>query len=344
MEKGDYHSAVKAYGLVLADQPQNRKKKSDLKGLEQAFNLAQRKDSAELVSLTAQKLEANWPRINAIHRNIQERQNKVDQWQPLKSRKGFTPDFPRVSNIDSLETDSRQAAARYLYARAQELMSTGEHAPAREAHQLLSDLKKHYFPSWENVDSLIESARALGTEHLLFLAETRNGITDGPDFWSDMVQSPPKLRKEWILIHTDTSVRKTFDYLLNCRLESLYVGAENQHTATRTETQEVEDGYEETRDTSGKVISRTARFRTETVVKTTYFSEREANAAVFMELTDTRTGTRLISETIQTTHRYQENSEMMFPLAPSYWGMIRYLSTNIEWEIGWRLRKALLLK
>ncbi|MCC7467430.1 MAG: hypothetical protein IT261_14210 [Saprospiraceae bacterium] len=344
MDKGDYHSAVKAYGLVLADQPTNRKKKSDLEGLERAFNLAQQKDAAELVSLAAQNQEANWPRVNAIHRNIQERQNKLEQWQPLKSRKGFTPKFQLVSDINSLESDSRLAAAGYLYTRAQELLATGQPSPSREAHQLLSDLKKHYYPDWENSNSLLDSARTMGMEHLLFVAETRNDISDGGDFWSDMLRQPPKMKNEWIVIHTDTTARNTFDYLLTCRLESLMVGSENQYNTTMTETQQVEDGYEEIRDTSGKVISRTAKFRTETIVKTTHFSEREATASVFMELKDMRTGSLLISESIQTTHRYQESSEIMTPSAPTYWGMIGHLSTNMEWEIQRRLNKDLLVK
>lgn len=341
MEKGDYHSAVKAYGLVLADQPPNRKKKSDLEGLEKAFNLAQQKDSAELTLLVSQNRESNWPRINAIHREIQERQHYLAGRQSLKSKKGYSPRFQWIADIDTLESASRHAAAGFLYARAQELLATGQPGPAREAYQLLSDLKRHYFPTWENIDSLIANARKMGKEHILFLAETRIGISDGPDFWSYMMQKPPNPANEWFVIHTDTTSRTTFDYQLKCRLESLYVGSENQFHTTQTETKEVEDGYEETRDTSGRVISRTTTYRQETVIKTTYFSEREANASVFMDLTDMRTGSPLVSESILTTHRYQESSEMMSPLAPSYWRMIEYLSTNMEWEIQWRLKNAL---
>lgn len=344
LDKGDYNSAIKAYGLELRDQPANRKKKSDLEGLERAFNTAQRKDSTTLALLNGQQQPENWPNINQLYRDIQERQTKVKKWQPLKSRKGYEPSLLFFPDIDSLESSSRLLAAKYLYQHAQELLAQGAPAPAREAFHLLKDLKEHYYPYWENANALLDSAWTMGKEHVFFNIESQIGASDSRTFWEDMRRKPPIIKNDWLVIHLDSATRTSFDYVLTCRLQSLYVGSDNQNTSTRTETKEVEDGYEEVRDTSGRVISRTTKYRKETTTITTYSNSRDANSAVYMELKRIPTGEMLVSKPINASYHFSESSETCMPQSPSYWGMIGHVADDTEWEIRRQLKKALPLK
>ncbi|HLP93290.1 MAG TPA: hypothetical protein VK168_04600 [Saprospiraceae bacterium] len=344
LDKGDYNSAIKAYGLELRDQPVNRKKRSDLEGLELAFNTAQHKDSAELSQLNARQQPENWPRTNQLYRDIQERQAKVKKWQPLRSRKGYEPKLRYFPDVDSLESASRLEAAKYMYQRAQDLLAQRAPAPAREAYHLLTDLKKNYYPYWENANNLLDSAWTMGKEHVLFITESQVGASDSKTFWENMRKRPPVSKNDWLVIHQDSSARKSFDYVLSCQLRALDVGSDNQHTSTRTETKEVEDGYEEVRDTSGRVISRTTKYRTETTTITTYSNSRSANASVFMELKRVSTGELLVSAPISSSYNFSESSETSMPQSPTYWGMIDHVADDTEWEIRRRLKRALPLK
>lgn len=344
LDKGDYNSAIKAYGLELRDQPVNRKKKSDLQGLELAFNTAQQQDSASLAQLNAQQLPENWPHVNQLYRSIQERQTKVKKWLPLRSRKGYEPSFCFFADIDSLESSSRLEAARYMYQRAQDLLAQRAPAPAREAYHLLTDLKQHYYPYWENANNLLDSAWTMGKEHVLFITESQVGASDSRTFWENMRKRPPVGKNDWLVIHQDSSARKSFDYTLTCQLQSLDVGSDNERTSTRTETKDVEDGYEEVRDTSGRVISRTTKYRKETTTITTYSNSRSAYASIFMELKRAGTGELLVSAPISSSYHFSDSSETSMPQSPSYWGMISRVADDTEWEIGRRLKKALPLK
>jgi len=86
-------------------------------------------------------------------------------------------------------------------------------------------------------------------------------------------------------------------------------------------------------DTAGHVISRTARFKTETTTITTYASSRSADGSVLFELLDEHTGALLSSKALQGYHNFSETSETSPPSAPTYWGMIGHVASDIEWDL-----------
>jgi hypothetical protein len=345
VQKGNYDKAIDLYGERLRSQGKSRQKSKDLKGLESSFELAQNRDLLALEQLQIFRTADQWPGINALHRQIQARQNKLSALQPLRSRSGYAPNYKLLDNIDSLQKDSRLQAARYLYAHAQRLLaitdSTGQRAPAREAYYALRDLKSNYFPYWENANALIDSAYRVGKAHVVIETSTAKGISDGNTFWEYFTVKPNFVRNEWLVFYPDSSTRKSFDYRVKCQLVALYVGSESNSSTERTESKQVEDGYDETLDTAGHVIARTARFKTETTTITTYASSRSADGSVLFELLDEHTGAVLSSKALQGYHNFSETSETSPPSAPSYWGMIGHVASDIEWDVREELRRAL---
>lgn len=344
-EKGAYDKALDLYSSNLRTQTKERQKLQNLKGLEFSFARAQSRDSAELSHLNALSRAENSPRINTLHRQIQDRQRKVAALQPLHTKSGFAPRFSIIETIDALEKDSRLNAARYLYAHAQSLLaitdSTGQRAPAREAYYTLLDLKSNYFPYWENANALIDSAYHVGKAHVIFEPSTAEGVSDGQSFWDYFAMTPNFVKSEWLLFYKDSSTRKTFDYRIKCQLLSIYVSGECTSNVDRYETKQVEDGYDEKIDSTGHVISRTPKYKTETKTITTYSSTRTADSAILFELVDEHTGLVLAKKTIQASHNYSESSELFVPSAPSYWGMIGYVASDVEWDVRTELKKTL---
>lgn len=347
-QRGNYDKAFEGYSANLRYQSKNKKKEKDLSGLESTYALAQSRDSAELALLGASGKTENWPRINTLHRQIQTRQKTVNALQPLQSRKGYAPQFSMIEDIDSLQDDSRRRAAAYLYEHAQHLLAithtTGHRQPAREAYFSLRDLKANYFPYWENTNALIDSAYREGKAHILFETSVQKGVSDGSTFWESFSLTSNFVNHEWLAFYTDPSARAVFDYKAQCRLVSLYVGSESNSQSERVETTEVEDGLEIVTDSLGKIVSTTMRYRTETKTITTYHSTRSANGTIVLDLLDEHTGKVIYSEAIQGEYQFDESSETFAPSAPTYWGMIHRVASDVEFELRGRLRKGLIGK
>jgi len=347
-QKGNYDKAIDGYSSNLRAQKKHKKNRKDLAGLESTFALAQNRDATELTQLqTATKAE-DWPRINALHRQIQTRQRKVTALKPLRSRKGYSPQFILIEDIDLLQEDSRSQSAAHLYAHAQNLLaitaSTGQRQPARDAYSALRDLKTNYFLYWENTNALIDSAHQAGKAHILFETSVENGVQDGAIFWENTSLKPGFLKNEWLVFYSDSAAREAFDYRAKCRLVALYVGTEHTSNTERTETKQVEDGYDEKLDSSGHVVSRTVKYKTETKTITTYNSSRRAHGTVLLELRDEHAGQVLTSRSIQCTYSFEETSESSPPSAPTFWGMIYRVADDVEWNLKSELKKVLVLR
>jgi hypothetical protein len=347
-EKGNYDKAIDGFGSNLQRQKKNRKSIEDLLGLEYAFSWAQRRDSAELAGLESTENAEKWLRINDIHRQIQTRQQKVDALQPLRSRKGYVPKFSKIESIAALQAESRLKAAAYLYGKAQRLLaltdSTGQRQPARDAYAALRDLKANYFHYWEHTNQLLDSAYQVGKAHVLLEKSVENGVSDGSIFWEGSSLGPGFIKNEWLVFYADSAARTQFDFRAKCRLVSLYVGRESTSSTERTETKQVEDGYDEKIDSSGHVLSRTVKYKTETTTITTYHASRSANGTVLVELIDEHTGKVLLTRSIQGSHNFDETSEMSPPSAPTYWGMIYRVAGDVEGDLRSELRKVLLVQ
>ena len=345
VQKGDYDKAIDLYSSNLRYQEKDKKKEKDVNGLEFAFANAQSRDSAQLFFLNEAGLAENWPRIHTLHRQIQTRQQKVSALTPLQARNGYSPRFTRIEAIDSLEADSRLKAAAFIYDRAQALLaiteSTGQRQPARDAFYSLKDLKANYFPYWENTNALIDSAYKAGKAHILLDLSTVDGVYDGATFWEYTDLKANFIKNDWLAFYADPAARAEFDYRAKCRLVSLDVGSESTYSSERTETKQVEDGYDEKLDSAGHVISRTVKYRTETKTITTYYSSRSAYATVLLELIDEHSGEMITSQALQGSYNFDENSEIFAPSAPTYWGMIGRVAGGVESDLRSCLRRFL---
>lgn len=345
VQKGDYDKAVEQYSSKLRSQKKGKKNKSDLLGLEMAFALAHKRDSGQLNLLFANRSIETWPRINTVHRQIQTRQKTVSALLPLRSKKGYVPKFSMVESIDSLQDNSRKQAAAYLYAHAQNLLaltdSTGQRQPARDAYYALRDLKSNYFSYWENTVQLIDSAYRAGKAHVLFEPGVQSGVPSGNTFWGNTSFGGSFPKHEWLVFYADSSTRAAFDFRAKCHLVSLYVSPESTSSSERTESKQVEDGYEEKRDSAGHVISRTQKYKTEITTITTYQASRSANGTVLLELHDERTGQIVHSQALHGVYNFEERSEQSRVSAPSEWSMIDRVADDVRGSMYYHLKKAL---
>ena len=165
IESGNYDDAISF--CVNKLRGKSKKKTELVKGLEQAFKKAQARDLNTADHLIADGRPENWERINALHRQISARQNKIAPLLPLTSKDGYRAKFEFV-NIGKLESESREKAAEYLYNCAEDLLQQaekGDRLAAREAYNTLKSLETRYFRQNKNKDRMLQDARSLSATH-----------------------------------------------------------------------------------------------------------------------------------------------------------------------------------
>ncbi len=268
LKSSPYDSEFNANVKRLSGKKQ--KEKHILK-LEKAYQLAQKADLLSTDSMLNLENPDRWLYVNAYHRRLQGRQQKVLEMLPLESKNGYKPDFLFIDNIAEREAASRQAAASFLYQKGTGLLAAGTHAKAREAYTTLLNLKNNYYPVWENSAALIDSAAVAGVEHILLDGVCSPGFNIG---------------NKWQKFYSNAGDYPKFDVIIKSHSLNVSVGFDNIHTTSYTESKDIEVGYTEKKDSNGVVIERSAIYEkiSATVTETTI--EKNASGQVFVEVLD----------------------------------------------------------
>jgi hypothetical protein len=340
-----------------------KKKPKHVKRLETAFRAAQHADLLATDSLLGLAASDRWLYVNALHRRIQSRQEKIAPLLPLRADDGYRPDLLLVADIADREAASRRAAAAHLYDRAQALLAeterTGRKQPARDAYHMLRNLKSNYFSYWENANALTDSAYRAGQAHILLETDLR-AITWGElSFWKNAGPlAAQQFNTEWLLFYQNPTDRPHFDFVVKSRLADLYIGPESRWETSRTESKQIEVGCKEVRDTSGKVVERTPIYETVTATVTEVRVTKNATAALLVEVLHGRTDQVLHNEYLSDSQHFDEtwvsvsgdsraltftpiSTNIGCPSAPSDWAMEDRLANSLRWSLGRLCRRLL---
>lgn len=254
IESGDYDGAIE---FCVGKLRGKSKKKTELvQGLEAAFQKAQARDLATTERLAASGRPENWERINAIHRNMAARQRKVSPLTPLVSKDGYRARFEFV-DIATLERESREKAAEYVYDRAKTLLARGENGDriaAREAFRELQDLQTKYFRHYKDSEQLSERARDLGTSYILFEVKNHSDKMLPRSFVERVTtMSKRDLDSEWKAFFFEAQPGAQYDYKAIFKIRQVDISPERVHERAYTDEKEIEDGWEYVLDERGNV-------------------------------------------------------------------------------------------
>lgn len=357
LEKGQNDRAFKYY----AKQVSSKKVKpttTDVQGLEQSFERANQLDLALADSLRRNGEESGWPAINALFRKIKARQATVQPLLPVRSKDGYVAQFLLLGNIDSLESDSRELAAQYLYNMAEytlERARTENRLLARQAYAYLTDLKKNYFSDWRDIELLLGEAVELGTTH--FLVQTENMAVYGNQFFAP-IRSYGALANRavfWQTFDFQEQPGQQYDYVVSLQLNNVYVGFENRTESTTSFSKDIEVRVHVVKDSSGQVIERTPVYERIWASMTEVRITREAMASLIVRVTDLQTGGEVAWDNFQENTYFDQNwitvsgddravdnkpfcTGFGFPMGPSEWSMVEDLSSTLRGRLNrfWR--------
>lgn len=258
IETGDYDSAVS----LAVDKLQGRKKKKDefVRGLEIAFRKAQAQDLNTVSQLTAEGRPENWARINEIHHCIQDRQRLVEPLLPLVSEKGYKARIQLV-DIATMERESREKAAEYLYNKALALIERGQRGDknaARDAYYTLTKLESNYYRSYKDKEQLKRLARQFGTSYVLF--EVKNQSPQVlPSAFADRLLAIGKqeLDSEWKAFYFEPQAGIQYDYKAIFRITRIDASPERVNERRYVDEKEMQDGWDYVLDKRGNVMKDT---------------------------------------------------------------------------------------
>lgn len=256
-ESGNYDDAIDFCVRKL----RGKKKKTEyVQGLETAFRKAQTRDMALCDQLIAEDRPENWERIHTIHRFVRERQNKVIPLLPLTSKDGYRARI-ELADIATMEKESREKAAGYLYDKAESLLiraEKGDKQAAREAFGSLEDLERRYFRDYKNKTALKEKARDLGTSYILFSVKNQS-VQILPVGFEDRILQIGKfdLDHDWKSYYFEEQPNTDYDYKVVFRVRNIDVAPERLQERAYTDKKEIQDGWNYVLDSRGNVLKDT---------------------------------------------------------------------------------------
>jgi len=256
VETGQYDEAV----ILAAKKLQRRnKKKKHIVTIENAFKKATDRDMRAIKSLMNSNEPQKWVRINEIHRRIQKRQNVIEPFLPLVSKKGYQGTF-RFVKIDKRELESRNKAADFYYQKAESLITlakAGDKMSAREAYTNLEKTER-YFTNFKDKRTLQTLARDLGMNRVLFnmVNKSRTFIPKG--FEKEILQiNIDEADDLWTEYYTNANALSDFDYHIELAITDIDISPEIIRERQYIDTKEIQDGYDYVLDSDGNVMKDT---------------------------------------------------------------------------------------
>lgn len=254
VESGNYDQAV----YLAAKRLSGKKHKKDkyVLALEEAFEKANQRDMRLAERLRREGRPDNWPKINEAYRRVRSRQERVAPLLPLISKEGIRANFQFVK-VDELEYESRQKAAGYHYARAQEWLEDarlGDKLAARRAYDELDNINQ-YFRDYKDKAALQQTARQLGTTHVLVRLENRSRSILPVTLEREIRRiGVGGLNSFWQAYYTEQARGVDFDYEVVMKISNLEAGPNVVREREFEEVKEIEDGFDYVLDSRGNVM------------------------------------------------------------------------------------------
>lgn len=253
-ESGDYDSAIELSVRRLAGK--SKKKIEYVQALEVAFQKAQARDLALTTNLVNQNRDENWEKVNRIHRQIRDRQQRVSPLLPLVASNGYRAHI-ELMDINQLESVSCEKAAEYLYQQAQTMLAKaerGDRPAAREAYSTLLDLENRYYQIYKDKTELKAKARDLGTSYVLFEVKNQADKMLPRAFAERLLQlGKIDLDTEWKAFYFEAKPGVQYDYNVVFKVRQIDISPEKVHERAYTDEKEIQDGFDYVLDKKGNV-------------------------------------------------------------------------------------------
>lgn len=250
LNKGDYDKTI---DLCVNKLSKNKNKPDKVLLLEQAFRKANKRDLDRIAFLNKDGQPERHQAVLDLYYQISRRQNKIMPLLPL-----YLESPKRVANFDMVATNeaivsTRKNVAEFLYVKSNKLMTEGDKMDARRAYGLLKELKTIY-PGFRDVDTQIDRAINLGTNHVLVQTHNSTGSPLPPQIEQNLRKiSLSNLNQQWLSFYTNKGNR-AYDYDVKININRIEITPEQLTERLFKAEKEVKDGWQYAKDKSGRVL------------------------------------------------------------------------------------------
>lgn len=245
LDEGQYDRAIDKAVEELRENPGDSE---ELAVLKEAFELTKKFDVKHIESLKLRDNDKNLTKIIELYERLDRRQDKI-RGLPSQVINQFT-----FVNYDGAIADLKSGAAYTSYQRGLEYMDRGDKKNYRLAWAefiRVSELS----PGYEDVDQLIEEARILGTNNVLFEVENSSGVVVPEYFTTELSKiTLQDLNTRWLTFNTIENENISYDYQLVLNVASIVFSPESEDRQLIQETNEIQDGFYVKKDSLGNEI------------------------------------------------------------------------------------------
>lgn len=252
LNKGKYDVAISKSLKKL-----QRKKNNDkmILILESAFAKANAQDLERIKALNMEGQPDRFIEINEIYKQIGYRQTRTNPLLPLyissENRKALF-DFIETSTLIS---ESKNKAAEFLYAEANQLMQSNRMADSRKAYDNYRIIKEKYFNTYKDIDAKMRDAHIKGTTYVYYTVLNKTRYDLPKKFMRDLTErNIGDLNSFWVVYHSNRSDNINYDYEVATQVDEIIISPDGMNERTYTETKQIEDGWEYVLDERGNVV------------------------------------------------------------------------------------------
>ena len=271
------------------------------------------READKLTRLRAeQRTDEKWREIYDLANKIRNRQDLVKPLVEFDDQKyyGLLADL-KFTNVDYAITESRDGAAEAFYKKGVENLEkarAGERLRARDAFNDFNSINS-YYTTYKDVTTLKEEATRLGINHVFFTVVNDSRVILPPDFDKGLKSLFVRdLNTQWVKYHTYKEESLRYEYDIVTRITRIDIGPDALDRNQHIEEAQVEDGYENTYDESGKIKKDTAGKEIKIVkykkVRADVFEvhqHKEARVFGYVEYYDNRTKEKVLSKPLEST-------------------------------------------
>ena len=250
LQRGDYEEAITTAVKKLRVDPTDQEQ---IEVLDKAYTLANQQDFDRIKFLKEEGSPYNWDEIFERNLKLKSRQEYVHTVLPLQLN-GQPFDYEFI-DYDGDLIQAKRRAANYFWTHANELMQKGDKESYRQAYKEFLKAKQ-YAGNIENINQLIEESHEKGISRVFVAFENKTQLNLPQQFTRDLMEfGIADFNTEWIEFHVSNPNNNTyFDYFSVINLNRIEVSPENVQQRDKTESKEVNDGWEYLLDNNGNVV------------------------------------------------------------------------------------------
>ncbi len=258
VETGNYEEAIEIAVKRLAGK--KNKKVKYVQALEDAFAKITARDMDMADHLKREEQPENWEKINAIYKKIKNRQDKIMPLLPLIDKDGIKANF-RFVKVEGLERESREEAAKFLYADARSHLTQAKEGDRMAARRAYSQLEKigRYYRTYKDRGQLMDLAHDLGTSYVLFEMINNAPVVLPMGFEREITRMRVNdLNSKWKEYHVRQQAGIEYDYKVVMNITDINVSPGVVQERQYVDDREIEDGFDYVLDENGNVKKDTA--------------------------------------------------------------------------------------